>query len=155
MLVLVTVLAPMGAGIAVRRIAPAFAGRNAGRVSLAATLLLVASALPIVVTAWPAIVSLIGNGTLVATAALFVAGLVSGHLLGGPDPEDRTILALSTASRHPGVAIAIAHATFPDQKLSTAAVVLYLLVGGIVGIPYVTWARRTNARRSDALGVGP
>ena len=112
---MLTVLAPLVVGIAVRSLAAAFAARIARPVSLVSTVLLIASALPVLFTAWPTIVSLTGDGTIVARAAFVLIGLAVGHLLGGPDPEDRTVLALSTASRHPGVALAIAHATFPDQ----------------------------------------
>jgi BASS family bile acid:Na+ symporter len=55
------------------------------------------------------------------------------------------VLALSTASRHPGVALAIAHANFPDEKLAPAAVLLYLIVSGIVSLPYLRWNRRCHA----------
>ncbi len=51
------------------------------------------------------------------------------HLLGGPDPDDRTALALATASRHPGVALLIPTGNFPNQKLVAPAMVLYLIVG--------------------------
>jgi BASS family bile acid:Na+ symporter len=112
-LVLLTVLVPLVVGIAVRSLAAAFAARIARPVSLVSTVLLIASALPVLFTAWPTIVSLTGDGTIVALAAFVLIGLAVGHLLGGPDQEDRTVLALSTASRHPGVALAIAHASFP------------------------------------------
>ena len=144
-LVLKTVFIPLAAGIAVRYFAPAFAERIAKPVSLVAMVLLVVSALPIVFTAWPAITSLIGNGTILAIAAFVVVGLAAGHLLGGPDPEDRTVLALSTASRHPGVAIAIASANFPGQKLVFAAVLLYLIVNAVVSLPYLNWRKRQRA----------
>ena len=42
------------------------------------------------------------------------------------------MLALATASRHPALALAIAHANFPEQKLAAPAVLLYLIVSGIV-----------------------
>jgi BASS family bile acid:Na+ symporter len=42
------------------------------------------------------------------------------------------VLALATTSRHPAIAIAIAHANFPQQKLAVPAIVLYLIVSGIV-----------------------
>jgi BASS family bile acid:Na+ symporter len=114
-LVLLTVIVPLGVGMLVRRAAPTFAERAAKPIVLAATALLVASVIPILFTAWPAIESLIGNGTLAAIAAFVLVGLAAGHLLGGPDPEDRTVQALSTASRHPGIAMAIASANFPEQ----------------------------------------
>jgi hypothetical protein len=71
-----------------------------------------------------------------------VIGLITGHLLGGPDSEDRTVLALATAARHPGVAMAIASANFPEQKLAPAAILLYLLLSALLSIPYVMWRRR-------------
>ncbi len=40
----------------------------------------------------------------------------SDIFFGGPTPDDRTALALATASRHPGVALAIAGANVADQK---------------------------------------
>jgi BASS family bile acid:Na+ symporter len=122
-------------------------------VSLVATVLLFAGVLPILFTAWPAIVSLIGNGTVLAIAAFVLAGLAVGHLLGGPDPEDRTVLAFSTAFRHPGVAIAIASANFPGQKLVPAAVVMYLVVSAVVSIPILAWRRRQHARITGAVKV--
>jgi BASS family bile acid:Na+ symporter len=149
--VLVTVLAPLAAGIAVHSVAPAFADRIAGPVSLVATIMLVAAIVPVLFTQFPAIGSLIGNGTIVGLAVFVVGGLAVGHLLGGPDPEDRTVLALSTASRHPGVAVAIAQANFPEQKLALAAVLLYMLVSGVVLIPYMIWTRRRRAAAARAV----
>ena len=113
--------------------------------------MLLASVLPILFTAWPAIASLIGNGTVVAIAAFILAGLAAGHLLGGPDPDDRTVLAFCTAFRHPGVAIAIAGANFPGQKLVSAAVLLYLLVSAVVSIPILAWRRRQHARIAGVI----
>jgi len=124
---------------------PALAERLAQPLSQAATVLLIVAVLPVLFTSWHAIVSLIGNGTLLAIVVFVVAGLAIGHLLGGPDSDDRTVLALSTACRHPGVALAITSANFPEQKLVPAAVLLYLLVSAIVTIPYLNRLRRSRA----------
>jgi BASS family bile acid:Na+ symporter len=150
-LVFITVLAPLAVGIVVRRVVPGIAERMAQPISVVATALLVVSVLPILFTAWPAMVSLVGNGTIVAIVAFILAGLATGHLLGGPNPDDCTVLALSTASRHPGVALAIASANFPGQKLVPAAVLLYLIVSAIVSIPYVTWRRRQRGGIASAV----
>jgi bile acid:Na+ symporter, BASS family len=148
-IILLTVLAPLGLGLLVRTIAPPLAERIAKPLSSGATVLLLAGALPILFTKWPAIVSLIGNGTLVAIVVFILVGLTAGHLLGGPDPSDRTVLALSTASRHPGVALAIASANFPQAKLVLPAVLLYLITGAILTIPYLKW------RKSKTQVAGP
>jgi BASS family bile acid:Na+ symporter len=148
-LVLMTVIGPLALGIAVRQYAPAFAARITKPVTLAGIALLVASALPIVFTSRVAIVSLIGNGTMVAFAAFIVAGLATGYLLGGPAFDHRTVLALASSSRHPGIALAIANANFPQQKLAAAAVALYLIVNLIIGIPYGRWSRHRRATLAD------
>jgi bile acid:Na+ symporter, BASS family len=152
-LVLFTVLLPLAAGIAVRHFAPAFADRIARLISLVAAVLLIASALPILYVASSAMASLIGNGTIVAIAAFVIFGLTVGHLLGGPEAEDRTVLALSTASRHPGIALAIASASFPGQKLVLGAVLLYLIVNLVVSLPYLNWRRRHHAGIAGAVGT--
>jgi bile acid:Na+ symporter, BASS family len=151
-LVLLTVLAPMVSGIAIRKLAPNFAGQVARPLAVVATLLLIVTVLPIVIFERKAILSLIGDGTLIAMAIFVLVGLVSGHFLGGPVPENRTVLAFSTATRHPGIAIALAHANFPQQKLALAAVGLYLIVNAIVSLPYMLWTKRQRAalRKLDA-----
>jgi bile acid:Na+ symporter, BASS family len=111
------------------------------------------SVLPVLFTAWPAIVSRIGNGTILAIAAFVLIGLAIGQALGGPEPDDRTVLALCTATRHPGIAMAIAHANFPDEKLVPAAVILYFIVSAILTIPYVTWRRRRHSEVSALAGT--
>jgi BASS family bile acid:Na+ symporter len=69
-------------------------------------------------------------------------GLAVGHGLGGPDPHGRTVLALATAARRPGVALAIASANFLADKAILPAFPLYLVFGAILAIPYVIWRTR-------------
>jgi bile acid:Na+ symporter, BASS family len=151
-LAMMAVLGPLLTGLLFRSIAPAIAERIVRPISLIATVLLFACALAVLVSAWQPIVSLIGNGTIVALAAFVVIGLMTGHLLGGPDPEDRSVLALATAARHPGVALAIASANFPEQKLASAAILLYLVLSAILTIPYVMWRKR-HAEISDTIAT--
>jgi BASS family bile acid:Na+ symporter len=139
-----TVLVPLVAGIAVHRLAPGFAGRVSGPLAKVAGILLLLCALPVVITQWAQARSLVHDGTLVALVLFVLVGLAVGHLLGGPEPDDRTILAMATSSRHPGVAIAIATASFPGQKLTIAAVILYLIVNALISIPYMQWRKRVS-----------
>jgi BASS family bile acid:Na+ symporter len=141
-LVLITVLIPLAAGMLVRRLAPAFAARSVRPATLLATVLLVVAALPILLVVGPGSLSLIGNGTLASFVAFIAVGLASGHLLGGARSKERTVLALSSACRHPGIALTIAFINYPDEKLVLGAVFLYLLLTVIVTIPYVVWSRR-------------
>jgi BASS family bile acid:Na+ symporter len=145
------VLAPIGAGIFIHHFAHNIAERAARPISLLASVLLFASVLPILFTQAPAILSLVGNNTLIAVAAFVLFGLTAGHLLGGPDPANRTVLALTTASRHPGIAAAIASANFPQQKLAVPAILLYLLVNLLMSFGYRKWCGRWQGRNSGAL----
>jgi len=141
----ITVLIPLLVGLVVARIAPAFAQRIAKPINMVSMLLVLAGLVPILFLMWPAIQSLIGDFTLVAFVVFTVIGLLVGTLLGGPDPADRTVLGLSTAVRHPGVAITIAGAVTDDKKIIAAAVLLAALVGAVVAAPYVKMRRKAGA----------
>ena len=71
----------------------------------------------------------------------FALGLAVGHWMGAPEPAHSVVLALSTACRHPAIALAIATVNFPDQRFG-GTILLYLLVSAAVGFPYVAWQRR-------------
>jgi len=127
-----TVLTPLLLGIALRAVAPSFAERVAKPIGTLATVILVLSALPAFFVLIRNNLPLLFDGTLLSLAVFALIGYIIGHLFGGPDPENRSVLAMATASRHPGLALAIAHANFPQQKLVAPTVVLYLIVSGVV-----------------------
>jgi bile acid:Na+ symporter, BASS family len=93
-----------------------------------------------------AVLSLVRDGTILTLTAFALIGLIIGHLLGGPELGHRTVLALSTASRHPAVALAIAQANFPEQKLSGAAILWYLILSGVVSAFYLSRVKRQQAK---------
>lgn len=142
--VFIGVVLPLALGITIHYFAPAFAERIGSTVVKIGMIILAIAALPVIIALLPAIWSLIGNGTILAIAAFVIVGLTVGHFLGGPDPNDRTVLAISTATRHPGIAIAIASAGSIEPKLASAAVFLYLIVSGIIATPYLNWLKRDN-----------
>ncbi|CAN7260962.1 hypothetical protein LJR219_001133 [Phenylobacterium sp. LjRoot219] len=154
-LIAMTILAPLVVGLLVGKLAPALAARVAPILSIVGMLLLVAAAGAIIFSQWDAIESLVGDGTLLATALFIVIGLVVGHLLGGPDPDDRTVLAMATASRHPGVALAIASINFPAETAVTAAVLMFLLANIVLTIPYIAWRKRSGAAGDLAITSRP
>lgn len=137
-----TTLLPLGLGIAVHRAAPAAAERLAQPIAQVSGIALLACMVAILWAGASTIWKLMDSVTLVALAGFVVAGLAIGHLLGGPKPENRVALATSTASRHPGIAIALAAANFPQEKLALAAVLLYLVVNAVVSMPYNVWSKR-------------
>jgi BASS family bile acid:Na+ symporter len=107
----------------------------------------------VVFGAWPQMMTLVGDGTLMVFIAFVLVGLAVGHFLGGPEQADRTVLAIATGSRHPGMALAIATASFPEQKLVVPALILYLLVSVVASLPYIVWRRRQAAGQPDMSGL--
>jgi BASS family bile acid:Na+ symporter len=136
-LVATTVLVPLAAGVVLRRLAPGFADRAVKPAMSLSTLLFSAAALVVVAASLRSIVSLMGNGTVVAITLFSAAGLATGHLLGGPAREDRVVLALSTASRHPGVVTAASAVIAPAETRMLAAIVLYVLIDGVLSAAYL------------------
>jgi BASS family bile acid:Na+ symporter len=150
LLMATTILGPLAAGAFVRGLVPAVAKRIAKPLTQTAGIALVLCALPVLLIAAPQMWELVHDGTLMAFSAFVLAGLAVGHFLGGPERDDRTVLAIATASRHPGMAIAIAAASFPAQKLVVPAIILYLLVSMAASFPYVFLRRSRVASRSTA-----
>lgn len=148
--VAISLLLPVVVGLVVARLAPAFAHRLARPASLAGLVLLVAASVPLLWKIWGAMAGDIRNFTLVAMLAFVVIGLAAGHLLGGPVPGNRATLALATATRHPGVAIAVMHVIAPADRSVTPVVLLYLIVAVVASLPYVAWRRRAHATASGA-----
>lgn len=143
-----TLLVPLLAGMLVKRIRPTLAARLVRPTTLVAQGLLLVGVVPLLIHVWPAMTALVGNGTLLAMVIFVLAGLAVGHVLAGDPPERRSVLALATAFRHPSIAIAIAHAGYPEQRLAPAAILMYVLVCAVVTFPYQRWAaaRQANAR---------
>jgi len=145
------VVAPLLLGIVLRRYAGEFARRIEPAVSKISVLVLLLAAVLIVASAAPAMLAQVGDGSVLLLAAFVVVGLAAGHWLGGPDPRERTDLALAAASRHPGIALATAQMAFPDARAVMPLVALYLIVNVLIGLPYVRWrARRIAARAGEA-----
>jgi bile acid:Na+ symporter, BASS family len=137
---------PFALGLLIHHLKPALADRAAPIASKAGIALLVLAVVPVLIKMWSPMMSLVGDGTLLAMVAFVVVGLAVGHFVGGPDPANRSILALATATRHPGVALVIATQNFPEAKLVAPAVLLYLLVCTIASLPYVSWRKKHAAQ---------
>jgi len=145
----VTVLLPLATGMATRALRPALGDRIELPATLVGSVALRLATLALLVTGLHAIWALIANGMVIAIAVLVVVGLAAGHLLGGPQPDERTVLGLAGASRHPGVAFAAFAATSLEVHFG-ATVVLYLLLGDLFGLPYTIWRQRTRGQLTDA-----
>jgi bile acid:Na+ symporter, BASS family len=141
-LIVLSVLAPLAMGMLFRKVAPGTAERISDPLARIAGIVLLIGVLCILAFSLPAAWALVGNGTILAFIAFAIVGLAVGHFFGGPGSGQRVTLALSTASRHPALALAIAGVNVPDERRVIYAVLLYLVVSALITIPYVAWQRK-------------
>jgi len=151
-----TILLPLFAALVVRRFAPGVAEHAAPWASRLGTVLLVAGLVPVLVKVAPVMPSMIGNGSVLAVALVVATAIAAGHWLGGPDLDERTTLAIASAMRHPGIALAIATLNFPEEPSVPAAILLYLLIAIVATSVYGAWRKRVQVKQDqkyDAEGT--
>jgi BASS family bile acid:Na+ symporter len=141
---LVMAVLPLLAGVAVRASMPAVADRIERPVRLAARVLLPLAVVALLAGTWRAVADAVGGGAVAAMVAFVAIGLLVGDFLGGPNTEDSIVLALSTACRHPAIAMSIAAANFPEEHFA-GPILLYLIVNTIVGMAYLKWRQPAGA----------
>jgi bile acid:Na+ symporter, BASS family len=132
-------LAPLLAGMVVRHFRPALADRISDPVIRVASIVLLGLILLMVVTNFTAILGVGLSGFMIIVVMTGVA-LAIGHVLGGPEPNDRTALALACASRFPALVLLIASLNFPKAK-PLPVVAAYLLFSNLAAIPYMRWRK--------------
>lgn len=146
-----TFLAPLVVGIVLKAALGDRAVRLGEICAVVGTTLL---ALIVIVLVWlqrHSMFPLLGPG--VPVIAVFVAGsLLIGHVIGGPDPGERTALAVATVTRHPGLAILIATTNLSRATL-VPAILVVVIGSAIVAVPYTSWRKRTlsNQRRPPMI----
>ena len=139
---MISTLLPLGAGMATRSFMPGVGARIERPVAMIAKVLLPLAVLVLLAAAAPAMLALIGDGGMIIAMLVFlIVGLAVGHVLGRPNRNHSMVLALSTACRHPAIALSIAAANFPEERFG-ATILLYILLGAIVAAPYLAWHRR-------------
>lgn len=145
-IVLVVILVPLLLGMLVNKLFPSFANRFATPIGKLGSILLALSAAALLISQWKPLFSMFGSGVMIVLTIFSVVGAIVGHLLGGPEPENREVLALATSVRHPGIAITIAAINFPDEKSVPLVVVWHLIIGTVVAIVYKALFARQGAR---------
>lgn len=147
--VVLAVVLPLTAGMLVRAFLPGVAHRLEKPCALVANVVLLAAAVIVLIAAFSRLGQVLTFGTVAAGVIFTVLGLAFGHILAAPDPGDSAVLALASALRHPGIALAIAGANFPSLDFG-AVIILYLLIGAVVCIPYTKWMHQRAAARQSS-----
>jgi BASS family bile acid:Na+ symporter len=75
--------------------------------------------------------------------------LVIGHLVGGPNEENRSALAVACATRHIGVAVVVATA-LPGGRVAVV-ISIYIAISVAITLPYTRWRRVVAARQAATL----
>jgi len=130
---------PLAIGMGIRALAPAAAERLSDLLLKVAGALLGLGGLVLLVLGWP-LLREAGWISILVLGLLTGAALAIGHLLGGPDPQDRTALAIACSTRHLGIAVLVA-ASVPGQRTGVL-VMAYLVASFLASIPYAQWRRR-------------
>jgi BASS family bile acid:Na+ symporter len=71
------------------------------------------------------------------------AALMIGHLLGGPEPDMRTAVAIASAARNPGLALLVTTLNAGPPQVG-ATVLAYLAVSLLAIVPYGAWRRHAG-----------
>lgn len=138
-------LLPLGAGMLVRAVRSDLAEKLGDVLLRVASITLLICGVAVLVFSF-SLVRDLGLPSLLAFAVFVAVSLAAGHLLGGPDPAERTSLAVACASRHVGLALLVA-TSYRGEK-AIAIVAAYLIASAAVSIPYIAWRRRVL----DAVG---
>lgn len=140
---IVSGLLPIILGLAATALAPKLAARAAPIMKLIAVIILGLFVLLLLWVQGRTYLEMIGGGTIIAFALTSTAAVLGGHFLAA-NPANRGALAVAAATRHPGMAFAIAHAS-GIGKPAGAAILLYLIVSVIVVAVYLAWLRKQPA----------
>lgn len=138
--VLRSFVAPLALGMLLRGLAPRWLESASDRLIEITGGVVAICALAFLATRWT-VLKEAGWSALLTLGGMSLAALVIGHLLGGPDPDDRTALAVACSTRHLGIAVLVA-ASVPGG-MTAALVLAYLVASAAVTIPYLRWRRRT------------
>jgi BASS family bile acid:Na+ symporter len=141
-IILLTVLVPLTAGIFVNSRWPERARGMAHPLSVGALVLMALGLLPFLAVVLPRAIGLAHDGTIAAFTGFVIVGIGAGYLLGGPKLDNRYVLGIATSARHPGLALAISSASFPQQTRTIEAITLYMLVGIVLTLGLSLWHRR-------------
>jgi BASS family bile acid:Na+ symporter len=135
---------PVIIGILIRGFAPRFAERISGPCRVFANILFLVFVLLIitllVLSAELRAMLNIGGGPVAAIVVVIVAALATGHFLGGPTQESRSVLAIACIARNAGLALFIAGLSDYGQQF-VPTLITYVLLGSVLAIPYSVWSK--------------
>ena len=132
-------LLPLGLGMLLRLFFPALMERLGTFLIKIASVVMGLCAI-VALAAGFHLVFYVGLPSLIAFGLFTSIAIMTGHLLGGPDPSCCSSLAIACSSRHIGLALLFAVNVRSQRELSL--VVAYLFASGVVSMFYIIWMKR-------------
>jgi len=129
--VLLLMLAPLAAGMAIRASRPQLAGRLGPPLRWVSRAAMVLVLILVVALDFERVRSVVGSGALVAAGLLVLAAIGIGFVTGGTSAERRRVLALGTGQRGVSAALLIATHVARDPDAAVMVVVV-ILVGEVM-----------------------
>jgi predicted Na+-dependent transporter len=140
------VLAPLLIGIAIRMWRGPGVQRWSTPLATASNLLVLFIIVLVLIRYSDDVADSAGRGVVAVAAITVVAALGAGWTIGAPYPGLRVVVALVTAIRANGLALAIAQASFPSRPATQAAVVTFgvfsIVVPTVVALGIAGWRGR-------------
>jgi BASS family bile acid:Na+ symporter len=146
--------APLVVGILLATIWPRFSHRFGGIITKVSNVMLVVLVVIVGLAGWRAFLEAFrGMGWLSFVAAAIIIGvsLTLGHLLGGPEKEKRTTLAVMCIVRNLGLVFFLVMRDFPGQGL-IGVLVAYVIIGVVVQTVYTT-LRKHGEKKAEAVAA--
>jgi len=146
--VLERVLIPVGLGILAARFLPRVARPLARIAGPVVQVLLLAVVVLAFVVMWKSLLSIGAQGWLIIAAVAFLALLI-GHLSGGADREERSVLAAFSVMRFPALALLIA-SILPRGRQFLPVVLAYTLCAFVFAAVYGVVSKRSSRAHGGA-----
>jgi BASS family bile acid:Na+ symporter len=138
-------LIPMLIGLGLARFLPRFADKAAPVLAKIVNAAIMGIFLIAILSMWKDLAG-VGSAGWLAAAAAALGAVVIGHLLGGPDPVTRGVVAVASVMRFPALALTLASA-LPEGKRFIPEVIVYVLVAFAAMSVYGLVSRRGERRR--------
>lgn len=120
----VLMLLPLAAALAVKGKAPAFAGRVKPALDHTSSLALVLVVVLLIVVNIEKVLSVIGTRAILAGMVFIAIGYAVGWAVGGPCAEQRVVLGLGTAQRNIAAALVVGGQSFSDPGVVVMVIVV-------------------------------
>ncbi len=135
---------PLVIGLAIRKGIPELAEAIAEPIAKIANIMFLILTILILVKSLGIFIHL-GIVSILAIAVMAVASLLIGHVLGTPIPETQITLAISNATRNPGLALLIGVSDFTEEGIKPA-IISYVLISAIIVAVYNQQMKRRIAQ---------